>query len=106
MVSSAVGWPRSFTNIFLPLSCSGCTGRGCAGTLSPTTLVPVAQGIEAHLMPPRVRRYLQIAREIGQLLDFRRQNGRLHIEMLILRNGIGGFPVSAAFRDGGPHHLP
>src|ERR1700722_13591454 len=105
-VSSPAGWPRSVTNVFLP-RWRGCRlGRGRPGARSNITVVPSAEGIETHLMPPWVRRYFQIAGEIRELLDLRRHDGRLHIEMLALRNGIGGLAVSMAPRNRGPHHLP
>src|SRR6266436_33563 len=109
-VSSPTGWSRSLTNVSLPRPLSRGRDRGRASarstTRSASTVVPSAEGIETHLVPPWVRRYFQIAGEIRELLNLRRHNGRLHIEMLALRDGIGGLAVSTASRNGGPHHLP
>src|SRR6267154_418039 len=111
-VSSPTGWSRSLTNVSLPRPRGRGPDRGRSSARSTTTarsastFVPSAEGIETHLMPPWVRRYFQIAGEIRELLDLRGHDGRLHIEMLALRNGIGGLAVSTASRNGGPHHLP
>src|SRR5882757_7602819 len=45
-------------------------------------LLPRPRGVETHPSPLRIRRILQISRQVGKLFDLRGQYRRFHAEML------------------------
>ncbi len=80
-------------------------GAGRRPRLCCTSLLPRGPGIQPHAQPLRIGRVLQIASQIRQLFDLRRENRRFHVEMLAVRDRAGRLVKPTAPRNRGSQHL-
>src|ERR1700686_3391676 len=103
MVASSIVYARSL--MFTALSFEQLAPAGLHRCLVRSKLLPRMLGIEAYLLPVRIRCVFQISREVGKLFDLRGQHRDFDAAVLTVRDRAEQLRVAAAPRHPGGEHL-